>query len=142
MSNISNIIFHLSAETPSTVEDLAEATEMSIDEITLALVELGSMVTVKDDGIILAPEPTEPVVESPKAPTVRGPTAKVAPRLQVAREALMSLAALGTTAKDVLAAAEGRFVYTDVLLVAREALAAGEIIETKKGRKCSWALPG
>jgi hypothetical protein len=73
----------------------------------------------------------------------RGPTAKVAPRLEIARAALFEAISTGpTTAKALLEATASQGVlYTDILLVARQAMAAGEIIETKLGRKNSWGLP-
>jgi len=92
-------------------------------------------------------EPT-PVVtitrsEGTKKGGPRGPTAKVAPRLEIARAALFEAISTGpTTAKALLEATASQGVlYTDILLVARQAMAAGEIIETKLGRKNSWGLP-
>jgi len=46
----------------------------------------------------------------------------------------------GVTAKDLLASSNGAFVYTDILLVAREELAKGTIQESRKGRKATWIL--
>ena len=73
----------------------------------------------------------------------RGPTARVAPRLEIARTALFAAVAEGpTTAKALLDATASQGVrYTDILLVARQAMEAGDIVETKRGRKNSWALP-
>jgi hypothetical protein len=80
---------------------------------------------------------------SPKKGGPRGPTARVAPRLEIARAALFAAVAEGpTTAKALLEATSSQGVrYTDILLVARQAMEAGDIVETKRGRKNSWALP-
>jgi hypothetical protein len=54
----------------------------------------------------------------------------------------MALVEVGpTTAIDLLKVAEDRFVYTDILLVARNLLADGTIVETRKGRKATWSKP-
>jgi hypothetical protein len=45
------------------------------------------------------------------------------------------------TAIDLLKVAEERFLYTDILLVARTLLTEGSIVETRKGRKASWSKP-
>jgi hypothetical protein len=72
----------------------------------------------------------------------RGPTAKVAPRLEACRETLLALIEAGpVTAIDLLKASEDRFIYTDILLVARTLLSEGSIVETRKGRKASWSKP-
>ena len=44
----------------------------------------------------------------------------------------------GVTAKALLEASGGAFVYTDILLVAKELLASGAIQESRKGRKATW----
>jgi hypothetical protein len=44
----------------------------------------------------------------------------------------------GVTAKALLEAGGGAFVYTDILLVAKELLASGAIQESRKGRKATW----
>jgi len=77
---------------------------------------------------------------TPKATTPRGPTKKVAPRLEACRETLLAMAAGegGVNALDLLKVAEDRFVYTDILLVAKELLASGAIQESRKGRKATW----
>jgi hypothetical protein len=46
----------------------------------------------------------------------------------------------GVTAKALLEAAGGTFLYTDILLVARNLLAAGTIQESRKGRKATWVV--
>lgn len=78
---------------------------------------------------------------TPKGP--RGPTAKVVPRIQACKEALLSMAQGpdGVTAKALLEASGGAFVYTDILLVAKELMASGAIQESRKGRKATWIIP-
>ena len=85
------------------------------------------------DGVLVAPLPTGP----------RGPTAKVAPRLEACKETLLSMATgpEGVTAKALLEASNGAFVYTDILLVAKELMASGAIQESRKGRKATWIIP-
>lgn len=80
---------------------------------------------------------------APKATTPRGPTKKVAPRLEACRETLLAMAAGegGVNALGLLAVAEDRFVYTDILLVAKQELAKGTIVENRKGRKATWVRP-
>jgi hypothetical protein len=141
-SNIpATLIDHLNYETPVTVNALAKIAGLSQTALTLQLVELGGKVGVKDGGLVRLPEP-EPVsvTKAPVGP--RGPTAKVAPRLEACRETLLGLIEAGpVTAIDLLKVAEDRFIYTDILLVARTLLADGSIVETRKGRKATWSAP-
>jgi hypothetical protein len=135
------LIARLDYENPITVNALAKVSGLSQTALTLALVELGGRVGVKDGGLVRLPEPvlTEPVSKSVGP---RGPTAKVAPRLEACRESLMALIEVGpTTAIDLLKVSEDRFVYTDILLVAKSLLADGTIVETRKGRKATWSKP-
>lgn len=133
--------FLSSSSTPVTFNALQKASGLSATGLGLALVALGGKVTVQDGGIILAPEPLPQAKE--KAPSgPRGPTAKVAPRLEACRSLLLQMAGgeSGVTAKDLLASGNGSFVYTDILLVAREELAKGSIGEARKGRKATWIV--
>jgi hypothetical protein len=52
----------------------------------------------------------------------------------------MAGGAEGVTAKALLEAGGGAFVYTDILLVAKELLASGAIQESRKGRKATWVV--
>jgi hypothetical protein len=136
------LIVRLDYETPITVNALAKVTGLSQTALTIALVALGGRVGVKDGGLIRLPEPE--IVEPPTrgATGPRGPTAKVLPRLQACGESLMSLIEAGpVTAIDLLKVADGRFLYTDILLVARSLIADGTIVESRKGRKASWSKP-
>ena len=135
------LIARLDYETPVTVNALAKISGLSQTALTLALVELGGRVGVKEGGLVRLPEP---VISEPASKTVgpRGPTAKVAPRLEACRDTLMALIEAGpVTAIDLLKVAEERFFYTDILLVARTLLSEGSIVETRKGRKASWSKP-
>ena len=135
------LIARLDYETPVTVNALAKISGLSQTALTLALVELGGRVGVKEGGLVRLPEP-EPVTVASKTVGPRGPTAKVAPRLEACRDTLMALIEAGpVTAIDLLKVAEERFLYTDILLVARTLLAEGSIVETRKGRKASWSKP-
>ena len=71
-------------------------------------------------------------------PGPRGPTAKVAPRLELCKALMVQMASSGVTAKALLEAGGGQFVYTDILLVARNLIEAGVITETRHGRKATW----
>jgi hypothetical protein len=136
------LIARLDPITPITVNALAKVTGLSQTALTVALVALGGRVGVKDGGLIRLPEPE--IVEPPArgATGPRGPTAKVAPRLEACRESLMSLIEAGpVTAVDLLKVADERFLYTDILLVARSLIADGTIVESRKGRKASWSKP-
>jgi hypothetical protein len=130
-------ITSLLSSTPVTFNGLQKASGLSATGLALALVELGGKVAVQDGGLVLAPEPVQ-AAKVPAGP--RGPTAKVAPRLEACRTALLTMAggAEGVTAKALLEAGGGAFVYTDILLVAREELAKGTIQESRKGRKATW----
>lgn len=135
------LIVRLDYETPVTVNALAKVSGLSQTALALALVELGGRVGVKDGGLVRLPTP---VISEPVSKTVgpRGPTAKVAPRLQACRETLMALIEAGpVTAIDLLKVSEERFLYTDILLVARTLLSEGSIVESRKGRKASWSAP-
>jgi hypothetical protein len=135
------LIARLDYETPITVNALAKVSGLSQTALTLALVELGGRVGVKEGGLVRLPEP---VISEPASKTVgpRGPTAKVAPRLEACRETLMALIEVGpTTAIELLKVSEDRFVYTDILLVAKSLLADGTLVETRKGRKATWSKP-
>jgi hypothetical protein len=70
----------------------------------------------------------------------RGPTAKVQPRLEACQAAFLSMPSEGITAKELLEASNGAFLYTDILLVARNLIEAGTIQESRKGRKATWNL--
>jgi hypothetical protein len=84
------------------------------------------------DGVLIAPLPSGP----------RGPTAKVQPRLEACRAKFLELCNRpeGVTAKELLEAGNGSYVYTDILLVARNLIEAGTIQENRKGRKATWNL--
>jgi len=127
----------LLSSTPVTFNALQKASGLSATGLALALVELGGKVAVQDGGLVLAPEPVK-AAKVPAGP--RGPTTKVAPRLEACRSDLLRMAgeAGGVTAKALLDQAGDRFVYTDILLVAREELAKGTIQESRKGRKATW----
>ena len=129
----------LFSSTPVTFNALQKASGLSATGLALALVELGGKVAVQDGGLVLAPEPVK-AAKVPAGP--RGPTAKVAPRLEACRSLLLTMAvgAEGVTAKALLEAGGGAFVYTDILLVAKELLASGAIQESRKGRKATWVL--
>jgi len=76
-----------------------------------------------------------------KAPSgPRGPTAKVQPRLEACQALFLEMAGgpEGVTAKALLEAGNGAFVYTDILLLARNLTESGLIQESRKGRKATW----
>ena len=73
-------------------------------------------------------------------PGPRGPTAKVQPRLEACQALMVQMASSGVTAKDLLEAGNGQFLYTDILLVARNLIEAGTITESRHGRKATWNL--
>ena len=127
----------LLSSTPVTFNALQKSSGLSATGLALALVELGGKVAVQDGGLVLAPEPVK-AAKVPAGP--RGPTAKVQPRLEACRADLIRMAggADGVTAKALLDQAGDRFVYTDILLVAKELLASGAIQESRKGRKATW----
>jgi hypothetical protein len=127
----------LLSSTPVTFNALQKSSGLSATGLALALVELGGKVAVQDGGLVLAPEPVQ-AAKVPAGP--RGPTAKVAPRLEACRSLLLTMVggAEGVTAKALLEAGGGAFVYTDILLVAKELLASGAIQESRKGRKATW----
>ena len=130
------ILNALSLTVPVTVNALQKATGLSATALTMALVGLGGKIVAVPEGLLLAPEPVvEKVSTGP-----RGPTAKVAPRLEACRTTLLAMVRgpEGVTAKALLEAAEGQFIYTDILLVAKEELAKGTIQESRKGRKATW----
>ena len=124
------------SSTPVTFNALQKASGLPATGLALALVDLGGKVSTQDGGFVLAPEP---VIEA-KASGPRGPTAKVAPRLEACRSDLVRMAGVegGVTAKALLDQAGDRFVYTDILLVAKELLTSGAIQESRKGRKATW----
>lgn len=84
------------------------------------------------DGVLTAPTPAGP----------RGPTAKVQPRLEACQALFLEMAGgpEGVTAKALLEAGNGAFVYTDILLLARNLTESGLIQESRKGRKATWNL--
>ena len=133
-------ILSLLSSTPVTLYSLQKASGLSQTALTMALVGLGGKVAIQDGGLVLAPEP----VTQAKVPAgPRGPTAKVAPRLEACRSDLLRMAQSesGVTAKALLDQAGDRFVYTDILLVAKELLESGAIEESRKGRKATWIRP-
>jgi hypothetical protein len=82
------------------------------------------------------------LVTTEKSTGPRGPTAKVAPRLEACKATFLELAGRpeGVNAKELLTAGGEAFVYTDILLVARNLTEAGLIQESRKGRKATWNL--
>ncbi len=108
---------------------------------TLSLEALQTTLTGLLEGTLKVKDGT--IVAFEKAPTgPRGPTAKVLPRQAACRDLLLAMAvgAEGVTAKALLEAGGGAFVYTDILLVAKELLASGAIQESRKGRKATWVV--
>ena len=133
-----DILSFLNLTVPVTVNALQKATGLGATALTMALVGLGGQVVAIPEGLLLAPNG----VEAAKVGGPRGPTAKVQPRLEACREALLALATVegGVNAKDLLVIAGDRFLYTDILLVARTLLEAGTITDSRKGRKATWHL--
>ena len=113
--------------------DSAAVLSLPLEALQATLLSvLSGELKVKDGALVASEKSTGP----------RGPTAKVAPRLEACRESLMALIEVGpTTAIDLLKVSEDRFVYTDILLVAKSLLADGTIVETRKGRKATWSKP-
>ena len=135
-----DIIAHLSTSTPVSFNSLQKSTGLSATNLALALVELGGKVAVHEGGLVIAPEP----VVAPRSTGPRGPTAKVAPRLEACKAMFLEMAGRpeGVNAKELLKAGGEAFVYTDILLVARTLTAQGLIGESRKGRKATWTLAG
>ena len=107
---------------------------MNLDECQALLASILTGNLKAKDGLLVASE---------KAPTgPRGPTAKVAPRLEACQAAFLELCNRpeGVTAKELLTAGNGTFLYTDILLVARNLTESGTIQEARKGRKATWNL--
>ena len=131
----------LSSSTPVTLYALQKASGLSQTALTMALVSLGGKVAIQDGGLVLAPEPTT-VPKEKTSGGPRGPTAKVQPRLEACRTTLLAMVGgpEGVTAKALLEASNGTFIYTDILLVAKELLASGAIQESRKGRKATWVV--
>lgn len=103
---------------------------MDIDTLKATLIGvLAGDLKVKD-GALVVPEASGP----------RGPTSKVQPRLAACNSAFLEMTSEGVTAKALLEASGGAFVYTDVLLVARGLIEAGVITESRHGRKATWNL--
>jgi hypothetical protein len=130
------ILNALNDTTPTSIYNLKKTVGLSDTALALALVSLGGRVSVKDGGVVLAPTPVKEKVASGP----RGPTAKVAPRLEACRSKFLEAAARpeGVTAKELLSEAGEAYVYTDILLVARQLAEAGLIEESRKGRKATW----
>ena len=91
---------------------------------------LSGELKVKDGALVASEKSTGP----------RGPTAKVAPRLEACKAKFLEMAQSGVSAKELLEAGGGEYVYTDILLVARNLTEAGLIQESRKGRKATWNL--
>lgn len=91
---------------------------------------LSGELKVKDGALVASEKSTGP----------RGPTAKVAPRLEACKAKFLEMAQAGVSAKELLEAGGGEYVYTDILLVARNLTEAGLIQESRKGRKATWNL--
>jgi hypothetical protein len=109
---------------------------------TLTLEALQTTLTGLLEGTLKVKDGT--IVPFEKVPTgPRGPTAKVLPRQAACKALLLTMAGgpEGVTAKALLEASNGDFVYTDILLVAKELMASGAIQESRKGRKATWVLP-
>ena len=133
-----DILSFLNLTVPVTVNSLQKSSGLGATALTMALVGLGGKIVAIPEGLLLAPNSEA----AAKISGPRGPTAKVQPRLEACREALLALSGVegGVNAKDLLAQAGDRFLYTDILLVARILLEAGTIQESRKGRKATWHL--
>jgi len=133
-----DILSFLNLTVPVTVNGLQKASGLGATALTMALVGLGGKIVAIPEGLLLAPNSEA----AAKISGPRGPTAKVQPRLEACREALLALSGVdgGVNAKDLLVIAGDRFLYTDILLVARTLLEAGTIQESRKGRKATWHL--
>jgi hypothetical protein len=133
-----DILSFLNLTVPVTVNSLQKASGLGATALTMALVGLGGKIVAIPEGLLLAPNSEA----AAKISGPRGPTAKVQPRLEACREALLALSGVdgGVNAKDLLVIAGDRFLYTDILLVARTLLEAGTIQESRKGRKATWHL--
>jgi hypothetical protein len=70
-----------------------------------------------------------------------GQTAVCVARCDIVRQLFAEAADEGrsVTTSDLMALANGRFKYTDVILVSKQLKAAGKITEALKGRQASWA---
>ena len=133
-----DILSFLNLTVPVTVNALQKATGLGATALTMALVEAGGKVVAIPEGLLLAPNSEA----AAKVTGPRGPTAKVQPRLEACREALLAKAGMdgGVNAKDLLEDAGDSFLYTDILLVARTLIEAGLITDSRKGRKATWHL--
>ena len=107
---------------------------MNLDECQALLASILTGNLKAKDGLLVASEKAQ------GGP--RGPTAKVAPRLEACQAAFLELCNRpeGVTAKELLTAGNGTFLYTDILLVARNLTESGTIQEARKGRKATWNL--
>ena len=133
-----DILSFLSLTVPVTVNALGKATGLGATALTMALVAAGGKVVAIPEGLLLAPN-SEAVA---KVVGPRGPTAKVQPRLEACQALFLEMAGgpEGVTAKALLEAGNGAFVYTDILLLARNLTESGLIQESRKGRKATWNL--
>lgn len=70
-----------------------------------------------------------------------GQTAVCIARCDIVRQLFAEAADEGrsVTTSDLMALSNGRFKYTDVILVSKQLKAAGKITETLKGRQALWA---
>ena len=133
---------HLNATTPVSLAALQKATGLSATKLTVALVEAGGTIKVATEGGITGFVLCNVKVKVPRKTGPRGPIARTKPRQEAARLVLAAALANGpTTAKTLVEASNGAFKYTDLLLVAREFVANGAIVETHKGRTATWSLP-
>ncbi len=114
--------------------DTAALLSLPLEALQATLLSVLSGELKVKDGAIVAFE------KAPSGP--RGPTAKVQPRLEACQAMFLELAGRpeGITAKELLTAGGQAFVYTDILLVARNLIEAGTIQESRKGRKATWNL--
>ena len=134
-----DILSHLNVSTPTTLYALGKAMGISQTALTMQLVEVGGKIEVKDGGIILA----APVVKPVKPVKPRGQMARVVGRLEIAREALLALVAVGpTTVGQVVAQVGSAAKYGDILWVARQEMDKGTIKEIKYGRTNVWTQVG
>jgi len=112
--------------------DINAINAMDIETLKATLLSVMSGDLKVKEGALVTSEKSGP----------RGPTAKVTPRLEACKASFIELAGRseGVTAKDLLTAGNGQFLYTDILLVARNLIEAGTIVESRKGRKATWNL--
>jgi len=110
---------------------LAKKLGISMDELVILVAEKGGVRPGQEPGTVEAKRRGRPA----------GRSQKVDARVEQAKGAILELKGGGATVADVVARLGGNVETRDVKEAAKELVASGDIIQTKRGRQIIFLTP-